>query len=72
MRWQWCSFAEWPAAGVLHRSNRGSQYMSEAFQDKFKEYGMTGPMSQKGNCWDNAPTESWFNNFKNELVHGVM
>ena len=28
-------------------------------------------MSRKGNCWDNAPTESWFNSFKNERVHGV-
>lgn len=27
-------------------------------------------MSRKGNCWDNAPTESWFNSFKNERVHG--
>jgi transposase InsO family protein len=28
-------------------------------------------MSRKGNCWDNAPTESWFNSFKNERIHGV-
>jgi transposase InsO family protein len=28
-------------------------------------------MSRKGNCWDNAPTESWFNSFKNERVHGI-
>lgn len=28
-------------------------------------------MSRKGNCWDNAPTESWFNSFKNERVHGL-
>ena len=32
---------------------------------------MTCSMSRKGNCWDNAPTESWFNSFKNERVHGV-
>lgn len=31
---------------------------------------MVGSMSRKGNCWDNAPTESWFNSFKNERVHG--
>jgi putative transposase len=31
---------------------------------------MTASMSRKGNCWDNAPTESWFNSFKNERVHG--
>jgi putative transposase len=32
---------------------------------------MKGSMSRKGNCWDNAPTESWFNSFKNERVHGL-
>ena len=32
---------------------------------------MRGSMSRKGNCWDNAPTESWFNSFKNERIHGV-
>ena len=31
---------------------------------------MTCSMSRKGNCWDNAPAESWFNSFKNERVHG--
>ena len=56
---------------MLHHSDRGSQYASQAFQDKLKEYGMTCSMSRKGNCWDNAPTESWFNSFKNERVHGI-
>ena len=55
----------------MHHSDRGSQYASHAFQDKLKEYGMLCSMSRKGNCWDNAPTESWFNSFKNEWVHGV-
>lgn len=32
---------------------------------------MVCSMSRKGNCWDNAPTESWFNSFKNEWVHGI-
>lgn len=59
-----------PAPGVLHHSDRGSQYASQVFQDKLAEYGMTCSMSRKGNCWDNAPTESWFNSFKNERVHG--
>ena len=49
----------------------GSQYASQVFQDKRKVYGMTCSMSRKGNCWDNAPTESWFNSFKNERVHGL-
>ena len=64
-------FRKKPAPGLLHHSDRGSQYASHAFQDKLKEYGMTCSMSRKGNCWDNAPTESWFNSFKNERVHGV-
>ena len=64
-------FRKRPAPGLLHHSDRGSQYASHAFQDKLKAYGMTCSMSRKGNCWDNAPTESWFNSFKNERVHGI-
>ena len=58
-------FRRRPAPGVMHHSDRGSQYASHVFQDKLNEFGMTCSMSRKGNCWDNAPTESWFNSFKN-------
>lgn len=64
-------FRRRPDAGVMHHSDRGSQYASHAFQDQLKKYGMTCSMSRKVNCWDNAPTESWFNSFKNERYHGV-
>ena len=64
-------FRKKPAPGVLHHSDRGSQYASQAFQKKLKDYSMICSMSRKGNCWDNAPTESWFNSFKNERVHGI-
>jgi len=64
-------FRRRPAPGLLHHSDRGSQYASHTFQDKLKAFGMTCSMSRKGNCWDNAPTESWFNSFKNERVHGI-
>jgi len=64
-------FRRRPEAGVMHHSDRGSQYASHGFQDKLKEFGMICSMSRKGNCWDNAPTESWFNSFKNERYHGV-
>ena len=64
-------FRRRPAPGVMHHSDRGSQYASHAFQAKLKEFGMTCSMSRKGNCWDNAPTESWFNSFKNERYHGL-
>ena len=63
-------FRRKPAPGVLHHSDRGSQYASRAFQQKLANYGMTCSMSRKGNCWDNAPSESWFNSLKNERVHG--
>ncbi len=64
-------FRRRPAPGVIHHSDRGSQYASQAFQNRLKTYGMTCSMSRKGNCWDNAPTESWFNSFKNERIHGT-
>jgi transposase InsO family protein len=63
-------FRRRPAPGLIHHSDRGSQYASHAFQAKLKEYGMICSMSRKGNCWDNAPTESWFGGFKNERVYG--
>lgn len=64
-------FRRRPDGGVMHHSDRGSQYASHAFQEKLKEFGMICSMSRKGNCWDNAPTESWFNSFKNERYHGM-
>ena len=64
-------FRRQPAAGVMHHSDRGNQYASRAFQDKLTAYGMICSMSRKGNCWDNAPTESFFNSLKNERVHGT-
>ena len=64
-------FRRRPAAGVMHHSDRGSQYASHTYQGTLKQYGMICSMSGKGNCWDNAPTESWFNSFKNERYHGL-
>lgn len=43
-----------PPAGVLHHSDRGSQYAAAAYQARLARYGMTPSMSRKGNCWDNA------------------
>lgn len=61
-------FRRKPKAGVLHHSDRGSQYCSHDYQALLSEYGMTASMSRKGNCWDNAPMESFFNSLKNEQV----
>jgi putative transposase len=63
-------FRRQPPPRLLHHSDRGSQYASHAFQEKLTQYGMLCSMSRKGNCWDNAPTESWFNSFKHERVFG--
>ncbi len=63
-------FRRKPAPGLIHHSDRGSQYASQVFQEKLTEYGMVCSMSRKGNGWDNAPTESWFNSFKHERVFG--
>ena len=64
-------FRKKPAPGLIHHSDRGSQYASHTFQARLKEYGIACSMSRKGNCWDNAPTESFFNSLKNERVHGT-
>ena len=64
-------FRRKPGADVIFHSDRGSQYASHAMRDKLAEYGMTASMSRKANCWDNAPTESFFNSLKNERVHGT-
>lgn len=64
----WCRRR--PEPGLIHHSDRGVQYASAAFQARLAEYGMHCSMSRKGNCWDNAPTESFFNSLKNELIHG--
>jgi putative transposase len=61
-------FRRRPAPGVIHHSDRGSQYCSHDYRALLKQYGMTASMSRKGNCWDNAVTESFFNSLKNERV----
>ena len=58
-----------PAAGLLHHSDRGVQYASEAYQELLRRAGMTGSMSGKGDCWDNAMMESFWSTLKTELVH---
>lgn len=61
-------FRRKPAPGLLHHSDRGSQYCSGDYQALLAGYGMRCSMSRKGNCWDNAPMESFFNSLKNERV----
>ena len=56
---------------LLHHSDRGSQYTSEPFQRLMAEHGVTCSMSRAGNCWDNAPMESFFGHFKEEAFRQV-
>ena len=55
--------------GLLFHSDRGSQYASDDFSKVLKEHGITPSMSRKGDCWDNAPMESFFHTLKTERVH---
>ena len=58
-----------PKAGVILHSDRGSQYCSATYRHMLKHYGMIQSMSRKGNCYDNAPMESFWGTLKVELVH---
>ena len=57
-----------PPPGLLHHSDRGSQYASDEYQALLTRARMVTSMSRKGNCYDNAPVESFFGTFKTELV----
>ena len=61
--------AKHPPAGLIHHSDRGSQYCSAKYRKLLSLLGMEASMSRKGNCYDNAPMESFWGTLKNELVH---
>lgn len=56
-----------PAPGLIHHSDRGSQYTSQDYQDLLATRGAKASMSRRGNCWDNAVAESFFASLKIEL-----
>jgi putative transposase len=58
-----------PRAGLVHHSDRGSQYAATSYQRLLTGYGLIPSMSRKGNCWDNACVESFFGTLKRELVY---
>jgi transposase InsO family protein len=58
-----------PPRGLLHHSDRGSQYASTDYQQALAARGIQCSMSRKGNCWDNAVVESFFSTLKQELVY---
>jgi len=58
-----------PSEGLIHHSDRGSQYASGAFRKLLKTHKIKGSMSRKRDCWDNAVPESFFGSLKQERVH---
>ncbi len=58
-----------PETGLLHHSDRGTQYAAGDYRDLLDEHGLVSSMSRKGNCYDNAAKESFFHTLKTELVH---
>ncbi len=63
--------SDYPAVeGALFHSDQGILYFADEFQEKVAEMGMVQSMSKRGNCWDNAPQESFFGHFKDECSYG--
>ena len=60
-----------PGVGLLHHSDRGMQYAHEDYQTLLKGHAITGSMSRKGDCWDNAVAESFFATLKTERADGA-
>jgi putative transposase len=58
-----------PPNGLIHHSDRGSQYASHDYQRLLADHGIVGSMSRRGDCWDNAVAESFFATLKTELVY---
>lgn len=61
-----------PSVGLIHHSDRGSQYTGAPYQELLKSHRFQVSMSGTGNCYDNAPTESFFGSLKMERVHHVV
>lgn len=61
--------AKRPGPGLIHHSDRGSQYCSHEYRKILDQFGMEASMSRKGNCYDNAPMESFWGMLKSELIH---
>ena len=58
-----------PETGLVHHSDRGCQYAADAYQARLRDHAIVCSMSRKGDCWDNAVTESFFATLKTELIH---
>ena len=58
-----------PLKGLMHHSDRGSQYYSYEYRQLLANFGLQISMSEAGNCFDNAPMESFWGILKQELIH---
>ena len=58
-----------PAPGLIHHSDRGSQYLSAAYRELLTKHGALASVGRPGTCWDNAAAESFFATLKTELLH---
>jgi putative transposase len=58
-----------PPSGLIHHSDRGSQYTSEAYGDMLDEHALRQSIGRPGTCWDNAVAESFFATLKKELIY---
>ena len=58
-----------PESGLIVHSDRGSQYCSQLYRQYLDHHQFACSMSRKGNCYDNAPIESFWGSMKNELIH---
>jgi len=61
-----------PVPGLIHHSDRGSQYAANDYRKRLLARGITCSMSRKGNCWDNAVAESFFATLKVEFIHETI
>lgn len=59
-----------PSPGLIHHTDRGSQYACKAYRTALDSHGIVASMSRRGNCYDNAPMESFFHSLKVELIYG--
>ena len=69
------SMAHWrrkPEKGLIHHSDRGSQYAGSEYQKLLEQYSMTCSMSRRGDCWDNAVVESFFHSLKTEWTSDII
>ena len=69
LRMAW--FRRHPAPGLIFHSDRGSQYASNDYRKLLRDFKMESSMSRKGDCWDNAVTETLFGSLKVERLHGM-